>query len=231
MPNITLVGTPQVGSAINGGDVTLTFNVTPVENDIVILYGGSGQDRGALPSEPSGYTRIALYEPGSGVGFYFGVWYKKMTASPDTTAVGKGSGSSVDGTAYGCYVLHGVDTSTPQDTAATTNQTAGTNPDCPSITTVTNNALVLAIAGSDAFDATPGTVSGYSNQYTTVGDDGQDITIAGATFEKVTAGAENPPAWGTWASGTYLAVTIALRPAAAETNTGASMMLALMAQG
>jgi len=226
---ITLVGTPQVGNAINGGDVTLTFSTTPLENDIVIVYGGAPLLNGSNPTAPgTGYTQIGLHSSAS---LWFGVWIKRMGASPDSSVVCHGNGAASSATAYGCYVLRGVDTTTAQDATATTaGITTSTNPDCPSITTITNNAWVLAVAGSKVLDASPGTVSGYSNQYNTAGNDTNDITVAGATFEKTTAGAEDPPAWSSWASGNWYAITIALRPAA-DASSGRQNRMALLGVG
>ena len=211
---ITIVGTPQVGNAANGADVTLTFDVTPSQDDVVVVYGGAGFFNSPNPTAPgSGYTEIALYS--NATSLWFGAWWKRMGASPDSSVLCRGNGHGSSGTAYGCYVLRGVDTTTFADAAATTaGPTTSTNPDCPSITTVTNNAWVIAVAGSAVNDATPGTVSGYSNQYNTAGVDSLPTTVAGATFEKATAGAENPAAWSSWASGKWYAITIAVRPAA-----------------
>lgn len=226
---ITVVGTPQVGNASNGGDVTLTFDVTPAQNDVVIVYGGASYFSSPNPAAPgTGYTQIALYSHTSNL--FFGAWYKRMGASPDSSVVCHGNGVPSAATAYGCYVLRGVDTTTFADAAATTaGLTTSTNPDAPSITTVTNSAWVIAVAGSKVYDTTPGTVSGYSNQYTTVGSDAVNITVAGATFEKTTAGAEDPAAWSSWASGNWYAITIAVRPATTTAvTTGAAFLLRMI---
>ncbi len=209
---ITIVGTPQVANASNGANVTLTFSTTPSENDVVVVWGGANGFSSPNPTAPgSGYTQVAL---NSTSGLYFGVWYKRMGASPDSSVVCHGIGIVSGATAYGCYVLRGVDTTTFNDAAATTaGITSSANPDCPSITTVTNGAWVIAAAGSRAYDTTPGTVSGYSNQYNTAGSDTNNITVAAATFEKTTAGAENPAAWSSWSSGNWYAITVAVRPA------------------
>jgi hypothetical protein len=128
--------------------------------------------------------------------------------------VGNGTGNAADAAAYICYVLRGVDLGTPLDTAATTaGVTTSTNPDCPSITTVANNAWVLAVAGNRVSDADIGTVSGYSNQYQAQGNDTNAMSVGGATKEIASPGAENPAAWTTWLSGTWFAITIAIRPA------------------
>ena len=223
---ITIVGTPQVGNAIDGGDVTLTFDVTPAQNDVVVVFGGSGSFRSPNPAAPgSGYTQIAL----NTTSVFFGAWYKRMDVSPDSSVLCHGSANVNDATAYGCYVLRGVDTTTFADAAATTaGVTTSTNPDCPSITTVTNNAWVLALAGSRVTDGAITAPSGYSNHYTTVASDGASITVAGVTLEKTTAGAENPPAWSNWASGNWYAITVAVRPAVTTVTTGAAFLLRMI---
>lgn len=209
---ITIVGTPQVGGAFNGGDVTLTFDVTPSENDVVIVYGGASYFSSPNPAAPgTGYTQIALYSHATNL--FFGAWYKRMGASPDSSVACHGNGQIDSATAYGCYVLRGVDTTTFADAAATTaGLTVSANPNAPSITTVTNGAWVVAVAGSKVVDSTPGTVSGYSNQYAFASNDTTDITVAGATLEKTTAGAEDPAAWSSWTGGNWYAITIAVRP-------------------
>ncbi len=222
---ISVVGTPQVGNAANGADLTLTFDVTPSENDVVIVYGGASYFNTSNPTAPgSGYTQIALYSNASSL--WFGVWKKRMSASPDSSVLCRGNGAGNSAAAYGCYVWRGVDTTTEEDATATTSgPTTSTNPDCPSITSATNGAMILALAGSVVNDATPGTVSGYSNQYTTVGVDTISITVAGATFEKSTAGAENPAAWSSWSSGKWYAVSVALRPAVTSTSRAGRLSL------
>ena len=225
---ITVVGTPQVGNASNGGDVTLTFDVTPSQNDVVIVYGGAPYFQSPNPTAPgTGYTQIALYSHATNL--FFGAWYKRMGASPDSSVVCRGNGQTDSATAYGCYVLRGVDTTTFADAAATTaGLTVSTNPNAPSITTVTNGAWVIAVAGGNVYDTTPGTVSGYSNQYVSASNDTADITVAGATLEKSTAGAEDPAAWSSWAGCKWYAITIAVRPAVTTVTTGAAFLLRMI---
>ncbi|MCU0652975.1 MAG: hypothetical protein MUD10_01835 [Candidatus Pacebacteria bacterium] len=212
--SVTLVGAPQKASAINGANVTLTFSVAPSPGDIVVLYGGTSRYNSGNIEGPAtaGYTKIfgSSSTPG------FGVWYKVMGAAADLTVVGKGTGNTLDSTAYGAFVLHGFDATQPLDcAAASAGPTTSTNPNAPAITTSTPGALVMAFAGSTIRDTAPGTVSGYSNQGNTNGNDTYDITIAAATLEKATPGLTNPAAWNAWSSGTWYAVTIALRPAVA----------------
>lgn len=199
------------GSINNGGNVTLTFDVTtpPLENDYVVVFGGHGIGTTTL-ADPSGYTLIAKHETTSPI---FGMWYKKMTATPDLTVVGDGGGTNTDGVAYGCWVLSGVDQTTPLDVTATTaGPTTSTNPDAPSITPVTENAWVIPCALSEVSDNSPGTVSGYSNQLDIRRVETNPVTIAGATFDSGVVDAEDPAAWDSWSSGLWYAITAAFRP-------------------
>ncbi len=227
--SITIVGTPQVGSAANGADVTLTFSTTPSQNDVVIVFGGHSYGFGGAATAPgTGYTQIGLYSAANTL--FFGAWYKRMGASPDSTVVCKGSGLSSDSVAYGCYVLRGVDTTTAMDAAGTTaGPSLSTNPDAASITTVTDNAWVIPVAGSKVNDAAITAPSGYSNHYTINQTDSSSMTVAGATLKKTTAGAENPASWTNWATGNWYAITIAVRPAAAApSTTGAAFLLRMI---
>ncbi len=210
---ITLVGTGQIGTAVDGGDVTLTFDGSPAENDMVLVYGAP-----ALITAPSivtaGYTTILTFT--GGAGHKAGIVARKfLGASPDATVVGEGGGDSRDAVLYGSYVFRGVDLTTPIDVTSVTayGDGAGLTHDAPSITTVTDDAWVIALILSLTASITGNPVSGYGNALT--GSRADTFTIAGASCTKqvVTAGAENPPAW-TSNGATWSAATIALRPAA-----------------
>lgn len=206
---IALRGVGQEGSRNNGNDVTLTFNVSPLEDDVVVVFGGHGEDITSLAA-PTGYTQIGIH---TGTIPIFGAWYKKMTSSPDSTVVGSGGGDAQDGVAYCCWVLSGVDPDTPIDVTTTTaGPTAGENPDGAAITPTTAGAWVLSMSGSSNNDSTPGTLSLWSNIIDKNGNDTNDLTCGGGTFPWVT-GALNPPAWSTWITGTWYSITAALRPA------------------
>ncbi len=114
---------------------------------------------------------------------------------------------------YMVNVWEGVHNSTPYDTTQVAGpDTSTSNPDPASITTVTNDALVIVqMTGLLATEADAATISGY----TSVHDDSFDGSAAFCCLSKevATAGAENPPA-SVWAStsGAHL-ITDALRPA------------------
>ena len=212
-------------SSTNGADVTV--NLTGASTgDLVIFYGGHGLTTTAIgPSGPSeaGYTLINSSNRAS-VGPHFGVWYKVMGATADSTVVGEGGGNGSDGVAYAAYVLRGQDTSSPFDATATTaGPTYGTNPNPPSITTATNDAWVVPLSGSTRADTSTGTVTNYGNKVSVVGDDTQDLTTAGVTRLISASGtAENPPAWSSWSAGSWYSVSLAIRrklvPPTVETN-------------
>lgn len=207
--NITLIDT-DVAGAINGGDVTLNF--TAIEDDVVIVFGGH-KFRVSTNIGPTvgGWTLIDSYADSSG-GSYAGVWYKRMTATPDASVTNYGSGSAADAATYGCYVLRGVHADVI-DVAATQGLGTGSNPDGPSITTVTNNAWVLSLIsnhlGSTTASAAP---SGYSNLISVGAVDSNPSAVAGATIEKATAGAEDPGAF-TMTANDWVIWSVAIKPA------------------
>jgi hypothetical protein len=218
---IALRGTGKSGNATNGGDVTLTFDAgagAPQTGDYVVVFGGHGTTvttllpPGAAAPNDGTYTQVGIHTGSAPV---FGAWIKKMGATPDTQVVGSGGGNASDAVAYGAWVISGVDLSTPQDqTATTAGPTTSTNPNGASITTVTDNAWVLTMAGSVVNDGTPGTISGYTNQKNANATDTSPFTTSGMTKLVAAHGAEDPGAYSSWSSGAWYAITMALRPAA-----------------
>ncbi len=212
---IALRGLSQTGNSNNGGDVTLTFDAItpPLEDDIVVVFGGHGVATTTLAAPGAGYTQIGIH---TGTAPIFGMWLKRMGLTPDLSVLCSGGGNALDGVAYGCAIYSGVDTGTAQDAAATTvGPQTSENPDPASITTVTANAFVLAAAGSAVFDSSPGTISGYTDQLNATRNETNDLTAAFARIDAGTADAEDPGAWSAWLSGTWYAITAALRPAVA----------------
>lgn len=203
----------QEADDINGVNVTITFTSTPQEGDLVLVFGGHPHQAATnLGPSTAGYTAIATHTAAAP---NFGAWYKVMGSSPDTSVVCYGSGNALDGTAYACYVIRGADPDSPFDATATTaGPTTSTNPDPPSITTVTNNALVIAMSGSQVTDATPGTIASYHATISGTANDSNDITVGGAMRIKASFGTEDPGAWSTWSSGANYSITVAIRPRA-----------------
>ena len=214
---IALRGLAQTGNSNNGGDVTLTFDTItpPLEGDVVVVFGGHGVAVTSLsapvPNQGSAYTQIGIH---TGSAPIFGAWYKRMGATVDTSVLCSGGGNNADASSWACWVLSGVDADTVLDqTTTTAGPTTSTNPDPAAITTQTDGAWVLAMAGSAVSDAAPGTISGYANHINSNRNETNDLSAAGATFENPTADAENPGAWSAWGSGAWYAITAALKPA------------------
>lgn len=222
-----ITGGTQAASAINGGAATLTLP-TLQQGDVVIVFGGHfiRAGGGVLPT---GFT--SLFDSGATAGTdpRLSISYKVMGAVPDTTVSCPGSGNVADGTAYGCYCLRDVDTSAIIDADITSvGPTTSSNPDCPSITTVTNGALVLAIALdhiAGTGDTTITNPTNYIEQRTARGADNNDATVCGAALVKAIAGAEDPSAFTAWTAGTWRAATVAIRPVSNATAvTGSNLV-------
>ena len=213
---ITIVGTVQIGNERNGGDVTLTFDGTPAEDDVVVVIGGHGNENGSDPIGPStaGYTTEDDTDDGAD-DWTGGVWTKVLGASPDATVVCLGSGATVDAAVYAAYVLRGVDTANIMDAALVlTSRVTTDNPDPDSITTVTDDAWVIAAVVQRYHATATAFPSGYTNTATAGRVDTNRFGVSVATSEIASFGAENPGAF-TISVGSSLqaAYTIAIRPA------------------
>jgi hypothetical protein len=200
------------GQTTNG---SVTLNFTGIQqNDVVYVFTTFSSVVGLLTS---GYTNIYLSDSGN---TQAECYRKVMGGTPDASVQTNSSGGSgLVGFAVVAVVLRGVDTSTPEDANETfAGLSAGNQPDSPSITTVTDGALVISAIHARVLDASVTAPSGYTNQVD-IASDGSfvDHTTAIASALVASAGAENPGAWSNWTTtfsdGT--AATLAIRPAAA----------------
>lgn len=214
---ITFVGTPALVTAINGADITATLNTviggTLQQNDVVVVAGWAPERAGSEATTTStGWTAQAAKISNTNIASQ--CWLKRMSASPDTTFVFRGTGNASDGTTLLVYAMRGVDTTTANDATTTTVTTGNsTDPNPAAITTVTAGALVIAFAGSQNNDAAIVVPSGYSSLVTGVAVDTLPITAAGAHKFVSPAGAEDPGVFGSWITGRWTSYTVALRPA------------------
>jgi len=199
-------GGALTGGINNGNAVTLTFPGGVQQDDVV--YVCSGIDGTVSPST-SGYTQIAAVTSG---GHRVGVWRKIMGATPDASVTISGTGQPQDAHAVVALILRGVETTQPEDVAATTDSGSSTNPDNPAITTTFSTTLILAFASSRVNDTAITAPSGYNNQTDIAVSDTNPSTTAVATKELSPAGTEDPASWTDWASGTWGAITVAVRP-------------------
>jgi hypothetical protein len=201
-----ITGGALTGAVNNGGAVTLTFPAGVLQDDVV--YVCSGID-GTPTIATSGYTAVSNVTSSNQQTW---VWRKIMGATPDTSVTINGTGQPQDAHTVVALILRGVETSQPEDAASTTASGSSTNPDNPAITTVFNRAWVLAFASSRVLDSTITAPSGYTNQTNIAQTDTNPSTTGVATKEITTAGTEDPPSWTDWATGTWGAITVAVRP-------------------
>lgn len=195
-------------TSLTGGAAT-----EPAAGDVVIacvaFKNATNRD---ITCVTSGYTELADAYSNSQQDGQLGVFYKvlvsaetSVTFNIQTTAI----------SSFATHVWRNVN-ATPLDTTTTVSTMTGI-PDAPSITTVTNDAVVIAVGaeagGNPPLDlATPTVPSGMENFFQ-VNDDDQ-IAIGIASIARPTAGAYNPPAFGGFNSDANLgacAATIALR--------------------
>jgi len=200
-------GISFVGSASDTDNGGAGFNMTLpgglLENDLVL--GIASCDAGSAAT-PTGYTSISNGDNNS---IQHTLSYKFMGSTPDTVfPVPDMSPSS--GVSAVAMVFRGVDTSTPLDATTTSATAVSGDPNCPSITTVTDGAFVVAVGFIDDDAISSCSISGYS-----------DVDFAGILFasnmmaykEIETAGAEDPATFVTDGTDAWLAFSVALRPA------------------
>lgn len=194
-----IVGTPT--SSITG---TITLPTGLQENDIVFILSVSDTDTQNLPT---GYT---AGQNGVSNSVQYRWSYKRMGATPDTTATNLQSTSS----GHIAFAVRGVSTTTVLDATVPSISTSATtgNPNPPAITTVTNNAMVLAFGFIDdvATAATTTAPSGYT--LISAFDASGGGTVMAAQTIKSAAGAEDPGAFTVGSIDTWVGATVALRP-------------------
>lgn len=162
----------------------------------------------------SGYTEVAdLYANGSTGDSQLGVFYKVLTAADTTVQFGL----SVSDTSCGAIHVWRNQNATPLDaTTTTTTNTSNSTPNSPSITTVTNNAIVLSIGSAQNTNSWSvlTTPSGMENGFFVRSSSGS-FGIGIASVLRTTAGAYDPASFGGGGGfgGSYCAATMALRPA------------------
>jgi len=189
----------------------------PSEGDLVIVVLASDANLISDGISTSGYT--VLYKenainPGQEVS------YKVMTATPDTIVTILQEGTK--DTAGLIQVWSGQHATTVIDTTTTTGTSGSGMPDAPSITTVTDGALVFAVGmlDDDVVASSVTAPSGYTNLLAAeAGTDEAGATVMIASKVVTTAGAEDPDVFGGSGSDQWRSVTIAIRPAAAATTS------------
>jgi hypothetical protein len=223
------------GAGSTGADSTHVFQggaPAIAVGDLAIIAWSVGATTDKAPATPSGYTEAANLYSNNTVDANLVIWYKILDSADVATpqVLIPQSGNNADGRSYAVYVFRGVDQTTPFDvatqTATGTGTTAG-NP--PSITPTTAGAwIVVAVggaAGTGAVYTNPGDLSSTTDHFQTFnGADTNDATIGVGLKTNWVSGAFDPAAFGGGTgSGSWAAVTMALRPAPAPQDLTPSL--------
>lgn len=204
--SITFVGSNTGTGTISNISVALP---AMAQNDLVVLFVGSLSGTHLA----SGYTQIANLSSS----FKLDVSYKLMGVSPDTTVVVSTANVL---TTVAALVFRGVHTTTMLDVAFTSADqiSQGGNPKSPPITPTSNDCCIV-LGCTAGYDTSVGSVSNYLPSPSVQIPASSNLTTA-AAYQILSGGAsvsEAPLSWSTWL-GSYIAITIALRPLTASVN-------------
>lgn len=214
-------GTVGTGSAT----ATITKPTGVGSGDFLLAFVGvdGGTNAVVTWTLPDGWNNLQEYNS-SGASVYphaLVAWKQAGGSEPADYAftVTYVSGTSGGGKPFGFIVkVTGADAAfsdaTPP-TGATGNSTA---PDSPSITTATNDSVVVSLVVSNDGNVLTATDSNGPSGYTMIcarqaGTGSGDTTIGAAYITKASFGAENPPAWTSFITGSkpWRALTIAIK--------------------
>ena len=210
----------------SGGTPTLQ------QGDIVLVAveNASTVDRTQAQLTPSGYTAAHTdnYQNDSNDSNFL-VSYKVMGVTPDTSVAIPASNATTAGVGYAIYVFRGVDTVTRFDVTPVVTGNINTGvANANAITPVTPGAWIVVFGGAavaaGAVFTNPAGMSTTTNHFrsATITTTTNDANIAGAIYTGWTSGAYDPAAFGGSTStntGSWSAVTIALRPYIVATGT------------
>ncbi len=225
---LSLVGSTG-GTAINGGNVTLTYPTTTRAGDVVYVWGGHGRvsatstDLG--PTLSASFTTLAICSAAISSNCNFGVWRRVLPAA-EATVLCLGTTRSSDTVGYMTAVFRGVSTASPEGGVTPTVAGSTTaNPDPPAITAPSGTNWVVAASGCLISDTAPGTVASssggtYTALSTISGADTIPFSAAAAYWTTVAPSASiDPGAWSAFLAGSNASITTIIHEATAQTLT------------
>lgn len=220
---ITFVAAETVPSATGASTLSVTKPTGTAEDDIIIAIACSddGDDTNDLPS---GFTAIFDGAITNGAGTndsYYTLGYKIAGAS-EPASYTFSFASSVEPSVAGLATFRGVDTTNPLDVTPTENavgDTAPTDHESPSITTVTNDCAILCCFGHEAECVVTTPETGFTMVIDDHSDWGGGFATGGAAIQigwdiQDAAGASGVKTFTVDVTDSYTAVTVALRPLA-----------------
>jgi hypothetical protein len=213
--------TSIVAAAITVSLTGLTggLSTAPITGDIVLVVRtwATTADQ-TFTTSSTGWTKLSDLYAVSTSNTNFGIFYKIMGTTPDTSIVLNQNNTTAESSSIAVYVFRGVDTTTPFDVASTTvSQTSSGIPNPPAITPTTTNSIIVVAAGTSHTGGTDTFTAGYLTNFLTVGANSTIDSTVGIGWVAWTSGAYDPAAWtfSQTDSSTYtsISVTMALRAA------------------
>lgn len=201
-------------TTLTGGSDT-----APQAGDFVVVFYGTGSNTNRTLTVRSSYTTVSSAFVSSTTWTNYTGAYKFMGATPDTSVIVSGTGSTADGGAGTIHVFRGVDTTTPLDvTTVTGSSGTTTRPDPGAITPVTAGAWIVAAGagGNTGGASTTFSSSDLTSFITISSNDTYDVTVGGGIKTDWTSGAFDPAQFTYSGTDSTLfsnrSLTLALRP-------------------
>jgi len=177
IPPISLVGTTESISSGEDDEITIAFPGGIADDDFAIIIVGHAQsDENAwnTPTDwaiPTGLTEVQTGgSPASIPGISV---FTKVLSSDSGSVTITNVGTNISGIVAQMRVYRNVDTSVPIDVNSTTASNATGDPNPPSITSVNDGSMIIAIGFQDDGDqADPTVPAGYGNLVSTATLDG-----------------------------------------------------------
>ncbi len=205
---VTFNGFEEAKRSSSSSSVTVSTPSGTVEGDLLIAAVAT--DGNESFSTPSGWTQISQANQG---GASLAVYWKLASASESSSHTFSW-GSNEEAYAW-IMRFTGHHATTPIDTYATYGSGSSSSPDCPSVTTTVDNAMILRIGGfdDDDVDIDSSGLSGHTTITMDQSDSGSGTCSGGAGYViQGTAGASGVAEFDLTNSEQYRTVTIAIAP-------------------
>lgn len=176
-PQITRVGqTETVVQSPEDDEITVNFPAGIQDDDVAYLIIGHAESEDNAWNTPSGWTVITseLQSGGTPASVPGLTIFRRVLSSDSGSVTVTNAGTNVSGIVGQMIVYRTVNTTTPEDVTTTTATGASGDPNPASITPVTNNSMILAIALGDAEQTVATPPSGYTAINDTLTVDGGD---------------------------------------------------------
>jgi hypothetical protein len=208
---ISVVDAPSGTSTTDGTNVSVALPTASMNaaTDWIYIFGGHFYRAGVSIGPTTSSWEEIYSENAGGSTNAFGIWRKRWDGA-ETTVTCYGSGNASDGAAYERIILRNAG---GVDVAAIPATGSSTNPNPPSITPVTNGAVVLIAAQSAISDTSPGTVGSYTTGNVNANSTNDMSMSCGYRLGLAAGVAEDPANWSSWGNANWRAVTVAIKPA------------------